>query len=126
MLKHYVEFCFPGSLMSETSTKEVGDRNAPVEAPQGAFGYRYFSREEVEMEGEVLIGKAKDRSPMTYFGEVFTLDQVKALEPAKNYSILVSNMQCNKWDRVVRTVRGNFQPLHEGDRVIALAETVRP
>jgi hypothetical protein len=47
------------------------------------------------------------------------LDQVKVLEPAKNYSILVSNMECNKWDRVVRTVCGNFQPLNEGDKVIS-------
>lgn len=65
------------------------------------------------------MGKPKDYDPMTYFGEVLTLDQVKALEPAKNYDILVSNMECNKWDRVVRTVRGNFQPLNEGDKVVS-------
>lgn len=120
MLKHYVEFFYPGSFMSESSAKEVSDRNATVtEIPQGAYGYRHFSREEVTQDGELLLGKAKDHSPMTYFGEVLTLEQVQALKPAKNYDILISNMKCNGWDRVVRTVRGNFQPLNEGDKVVS-------
>jgi hypothetical protein len=118
MLKHYVEFYFPGSFFSETSVKEVTSRSAPVDIPKGAYGYCFYSQEEIEQGGEILVGKVKDRSPMTYFGEILTLEQVKALEPAWDYRILVSYMENNKWERVVRTVRGGFQPLREGDRVV--------
>lgn len=58
MLKHYVEFFYPGIFMSESSTKEVTDRNTAVtEVPQGVYGYRHFSREEVTQDGELLLGK---------------------------------------------------------------------
>lgn len=118
MLRQYIEFFYPGSFVSESTVKEVKDREAPVTLPKGAYGYRYFSREEVKKGKEILSGSAKDHSPMTYYGEAFTLAQVKALTPAKDYSILVSNMECNKWSKVVRTVRGNFQPLNKGDKVL--------
>lgn len=119
MLKHYVEFFYPGSFVPESSIQEVIDRAVPVEVPKGAYGFHHFSREEIEQAGELLMGKPKDYDPMTYYGEILTLEQVQALEPARNYNILVSNMECNGWNQVVRTVCGNFQPLNEGDKVVS-------
>jgi hypothetical protein len=118
MLKQYVEFFYPGSFMSETSAQEVADRAPPDELPKGAYGYRFFARSEVVQDGETFIGKNKDYSPTTYCGEVFTLEDVKALTPRGNYRILVGNMECNKWDRVVRTIHGQFMPLNDGDAVL--------
>jgi hypothetical protein len=116
IMQQYIEFYFPGSFVSETEVKPVASRAAPVAVPLGAYAYRFFARQEVEMNGEILRGKAHDHSPMTYFGKALTLDEVKALDG--DYRILISNMECNRWDRVVRTVRGNFQPLNEGDIVL--------
>ena len=117
MLKQYIEFFYPGSFVSETSTQEVVDRTPPDELPKGAYGYRYFAQSEVTQDGETLCGKPKDYSGTTYYGDVMTLEQVKALTPSSDYRILVSNMECNGWERVVRTIRGQFMPLHAGDSV---------
>ncbi len=116
MLKQYVEFFFPGSFVSETSAQEVANRTDAVELPRGAYGYRFFAQQEVEQDGEVLKGERKDIGPMTYYGEVLTLEDVQALPG--DYRILASNMKCNGWSRVVRTVRGNFQPLDVCDVVV--------
>lgn len=51
-----------------------------------------------------------------YIGELLTSDDVRALPG--DHTILLSNMQSNGWDPIVRTRRGNFQPLEEGDVVI--------
>lgn len=117
MLKHFVEWFYPGSFVSETSAEEVPDRSPPKYKHGAAYGYRHFSQTIIEQDGEKLVGPRKDVSPMTYYGEILTLDQVKAL-PGDDYRILISNMECNGWDRVVRTVRGNFYNLKDGDTVV--------
>lgn len=115
MIKTYVEFYYPGTFVSETSTREVSDRSPITDVPVGVYGYRFFSRSEVELDGEILTGKIKDCSGITYFGEVMTIDDVAKLP---NTEILQSNMRCNEWSKVVRTVRGNFQSIDERDIVL--------
>ncbi|MDB5937479.1 MAG: hypothetical protein JWQ01_4823 [Massilia sp.] len=121
MLKQYIEWYYPGSFVSETSSTLVSDRSAPAVIPERAYAYRFFARTEVVEDGEKLVGANRDYSPMTYFGEVLTLDQVKALPELRHgeYRVLISNMECNGWKSVARTVQGNFQPLNEGDTVRA-------
>ncbi len=116
MLKRYVEFFFPGSFVSETIVQEV-NRNDTV-LPRGAYGYRFFSQEEVEQNGELFRSDRKDVSPVTYYGEVLTLEDVQALTPSSDYRILLDNMKSNKWERVIRTVRGNFLWLDDDDVVV--------
>jgi len=116
MNKTYVEFFYPGAFVSETSTCEVTDRSPVTDVPVGVYGYRFFSRSEVEVDGEVLTGADKDHSGITYFGEVMSLDDVAKLPRTE---ILQSNMRGNGWASVVRTVRGNFQPINERDIVLA-------
>jgi len=118
MLKQYIEFFYPGAVVSDSITQEVADRSPPAELPKGAYGYRFFARSEVTQDGETLRGQPKDYSPMTYYGEEMTLDEVKNLTPSSDYRILVSNMECNRWDRVVRTISGQFMLPNDGDLVV--------
>lgn len=118
MLKQYIEYFYPGSFVGESSAQEVAGRTPPAELPKGAYGYRFFSRSEVTQDGETLRGQPKDHIQMTYFGEVMTLEEVKGMTPAGKYKILVSNMENNRWGRVVRTIRGQFMPLNDGDSVV--------
>lgn len=122
MIKHYIEWFYPGRFVSESSVSEIPERAAPTERRDGAYGYRMFSQSELTVDGERLIGAAKDFSPMTYFGEEFTVEQIKALpEPRPGaHSILISNIECNGYLRAVRTVRGNWQALDPNDVVIAV------
>jgi hypothetical protein len=124
MLKHYVEYLYPGFVMCETSTREIPERtvDACLPLPRGAFGLRFFSRQESEIEGELLIGNRKDLSPCTFFGRALTLEEVKAGAIPGDNHILIQNMQGNKFNRVCQTIRGNVVPLREGDTVIPATE----
>ncbi len=117
-MKTYVEFFYPGSFVSEPSVQEVGNREAAITLPERAYAYRFFSRSEVEQYGEMLRGQPKYYSPTTFYGEAMTLEEVKALTPSSDYRILVSNMECNGWSRVVRTKFGQFLPLNSEDVVL--------
>lgn len=113
--KTYVQFLYPGTIVAEIATYEVADRSDPV-VPEGVYGYSFFSRTETIVNGEKLIGEERDRSGHTYIGEAMTAEQIERLPG--DYTILLSNMRCNNWPTVVRTVCGNFVPLRSGDRVI--------
>lgn len=120
MIKHYIEWFYPGTFVSESQGSEVATREAPTERPNGTYGYRFYSRSEVELDGEQLVGARKDISPMTFYGKEFTLEQVRALPedwPGQN-SILISNITRNGYERMVRTVRGNWQLLDPADVVV--------
>ncbi len=117
VLKHYVEFAFPGCFFNEYESQEVPERNPEViNVPENAFAFRFYDRTEVTMDGELLIGEKKNYSPWTYFGTAYTVEEIKANFP--QYQTLISNMENNGWDRAVKTRAGNWQPLEENDIVI--------
>lgn len=57
-----------------------------------------------------------------YVGEALTAADIERLDDGHDYRTLLSNMRGNGWERVVRTRRGNFQPVDPGDVVIAAVE----
>lgn len=117
MDKTYVEFYYRGIFLSETSIREVPDRSIPKDIPTDAYGFRFFSRSEVGLDGELLQGNPRCCSGIYYYhGELLTLEDVKKLK--RDTSILQQNMVCNKWDKVVLTRHGGFMPLFEKDVVI--------
>ena len=116
MLKHYVTFLFPGSFWPEEQITEISSRDEKFDIPKSCFAYEFWDREETVINGEKLVGSPKNKSGRYYFGEVMDEQQVLALYPEAN--TVVSNMRCNNWKKVVRTRRGNWQPLLENDVVI--------
>lgn len=119
MQKTYVEILYPGTFVSETEVRPVDSRDpAKFQAPQRCFGYRFFDRDEVVSGDEVLAGKPKNYSGTHYFGKAMTVDEVEAEFPNSSRT-LVSNMQVNGWDKVVKTRCGNFQPLTSLDTIVA-------
>jgi hypothetical protein len=119
MIKHYVEFLYPGILVSETSSREVKKREQPRQIPRNCFGYRFFDRREAVVDGEKLVGKPHKFSGNFYFGEAMTLADVKKLQPRDNYKILIGNMESNGYKRVVKTEFGQFMPIEKGDKVLS-------
>lgn len=116
-IRHYIEWLFPGSFFAETSAKRVISRIRPPGIPKGAYGYQFFDRIEVEAEGETLYGRPKNRSGIYYLGgKVLTLAQVKSLPG--DYKTLISNMECNRWDRVIKLECGAFQPFNDNDQLV--------
>lgn len=116
MLVHYVEFFYPGIIVSETSTQKIENRQKIINAPRNAYAYRFFDREEIMQDGELLQGKPKDYSGTFYLGgKIKTKEQILQEEPT---SILASNMRCNKIERVVITKWGQAMTLHPEDKAL--------
>ena len=116
----FLDFWYPGIVVSNESSTVVGSRDlAAVELPENAYAFRFADRTEVTTDdGEVIVGKRRNLSPMYYPGGViFDIDQVALLPDTK---ILQSNMLVNKWDKVIRTCSGNFQPFNDTDVVISV------
>ncbi len=116
MLKHYVEYFYPGIMVSETSVKEIPERiNGNIGFPERCFGYRFYDVEVIQLPNEELRGKRKNISGMYYCGVEYSAEQIKINFP--NERILLSNIRCNSYVRLVKTCMGNWQPLDDDDVV---------
>ena len=119
MLKHYVEFFYPGVFVAETSDRQIKKRDAKsIKRPDDKpYAFRFFSREEKKSNGEILSGKNKDYSGMYYFaGEVYTIEQLKC-EFSKE-SILIRNVEANGYKAAIFTDCGNWQPIEKNTIVL--------
>ena len=118
----YVEFVYPGIIVSETSVKEVESRDtSEVKVPDGAFGFRFFDVliAKVECDGKTveLRSDRLNQSPMHYYGgRILTREEVEREVPDNR--ILLDNMDGNGWNRVIKTRMGNFQPFEESDAFV--------
>lgn len=117
MLKYYMETMYPGVFLGESSIVEVNDIHVEnVKLPERAIGFRFFSKTIAQLDGEELCSPPKNYSGWYYKGEEFTLDRVKREKP--NETILISNMECNHWDRIVMFPNGQCYNLNDEDTVI--------
>jgi len=93
----------------------------PSDIPRNCFGFYFYDiYETVDPKGNPIFGPRENVSPMTYFGDPYNLDQIRALNAQdRKFDILLSNMEANSWSRVVKTRIGNWQPLDQGDKVIS-------
>lgn len=127
MTKHFVTFYSPGTLVAETTEKpieswdvETARRMAKdIKERYGAvpYGFQFSTR---ERDWDELDSHETVRSPMYYLGgKIETLAEVKARATDKD-RILVSNMECNHYDRVITTTKGWHwtQPLRPEDVVL--------
>ena len=127
MKKHFVTFMSPGTFLSEESTKDIDYWNVEkaqqmakkVKERHGAVPYGFYFTTR-ERDNEDFDSKQTARSNMYYLGgEVLTLEQIKAKNDADD-SILISNMECNDWNRVVINTNSwkITRPLIDGDVVL--------
>ena len=125
--KDFVTFYSPGTFVAEATEKPI--ESWDVEAAKkmaekiteryGAtpYAFRFTTRSRGE---DDLDSKVSQTSPMYYLDcKVVTLDEIKQRNDPKE-SILISNMECNGWDKVVQSVKGWgwSQPLEKGDIVL--------
>lgn len=117
MIKHYIEFFYPGVIFSETSINKVKSRcSKSIKAPTDCFGFRFFDREEVKSGREILKGNNKNYSGVYYFGKIYNLNQIRRKFPTEK--ILIRNVARSKNKKAVKTRLGNWQMLYRKDRII--------
>lgn len=128
MEQNYVVFYSPGTMVSESTQKEIDSWDVDLAVAMSKtikerhaatpYGFKFIKRGRKNHE---LDSKEIDRSGMYYLGgEVLTLVEVKAKnDPADK--ILISNMECNGWDKII--INNNSwkftAPLRSEDQVIS-------
>lgn len=127
MEAHFVTFNSPGTFVAEQTTKPIvawditlaQSMAREITERHGArpYGFRFTTR---TRNADELDSKVTATSPFYYLGgTVETLEQVKARATERD-RILISNMECNGWDRIVTTTNGYrwTQPLKDTDVVL--------
>jgi hypothetical protein len=119
-VRTFVRYKYPGIIVPEESFREIKQRD-PVEtaqtAPKGVYAFQFYDVHYATIDGIDMSSAIVNESP-TYFinGEKLSLADVKRDMPDK--TILISNMECNHWDHVVRTQMGNITPMDDGDVIV--------
>ena len=115
----YVEFLYPGSFMSESSTREVKTRDtSKVKVPKNAFCFSFFDILSVVVEADgnkvKLTSERVNMSPKHYYGgRLYTVAELKRDFPGER--ILISNIEGNGYKKAIRCRTGNWQPFEETD-----------
>jgi hypothetical protein len=111
--KNFVTFYSPGTFFAETSENPVEawdlekakEMARSIKERHGAtpYGFRFITRGRTDKD---LDSKEIAHSPMYYLGgKVETLAEVKARATDKD-RILISNMECNGYDRIITSTTG--------------------
>ncbi len=118
MLKHYVQFFYPGLFVSDDSTTGIDKRDlSEVNVPKNCFAFRFFDRTESKVDGEWLVGEKKNFSKTYYVeAEAWRISDIKGSEHDTGF--LVSNLTRNKNMAGVRCRSGNWQSLEKGDHIV--------
>lgn len=118
--KSYIQKIYRGLLFSESSTKEVAERNPmKVENDGKMQGFRFYDQEFV-IDGEKSYdGEIFNYSNWIYFGKRLSLDEVKSQYGNEEIlEILINNMEINGFQYVCYTQTGSFLPMEEGDMTL--------
>ena len=125
--KHFVTFYSPGTFVAETTEKPIDSWDietakkmaAKITERHGAhpYGFRFSTRSRKDDELDSKVTKTSGRYYLNC--KVVTLAEIKNRKDPKD-SILISNMECNKWDKVVQSIKvwQWTQPLEKGDVVL--------
>ena len=120
-LKTYARFFAPGSFVANDWTRPVEQADPyAVKWPDDAYAFTLHEREDV-VDGETRYeGKPRQIGPTYYHpdSKVETLDEVR--RNPKAGTVLVSNMECNGWDRIVWSRWGNWPQPYEPDKARVL------
>ncbi len=129
MERHFVKFLSPGTFVAEETVKPIDSwdihkaiaMSKEIRERWGAtpYGFQFITRARGE---EDLDSKVVKSSGIYYInGVVETLEEIKAKHDPSN-RILISNMECNGWDKVVTTCNSYrwTQPFNSEDAVVTV------
>lgn len=128
VIKHFVTFYSPGTFVPESSSREIDSWDpttalalaAGITERHGArpYAFQFTTRSRGP---EDLDSRVSQRSGFYYLPhcKVETLEEIRERDDPRD-EILLSNMRCNKYDRVVTTTTGwkTTLPLGEDDVVL--------
>ena len=117
----YVTFLSPGSIVADQWTRDVESLDPyTVDWPDRAYAFTMHTREDVVDGAARYKGVPARVGPVYYHpdSKVETLEEVRINPNAGD--ILVSNMECNRWGRVVWSRWGNWPQPFEAEKAVVL------
>lgn len=124
MIKHFVTFYSPGTFFHEETTKEIESWDVQLAKKMAhtiteryhatPFAFQFSTQ---KGGGENWNPKIVKESPKYYLGgKIETLSEVKARATEKD-RILISNMECNGWKRIITNTNSYriTQPFQDKD-----------
>ena len=122
-MRHFVKFFSPGTFVAEITTKEIDSWDVDKALNMAKqIVERHNARPHSFCFTTTIGGKITNTSNAYCINCVVkTLDQLKAENDPRN-KILIINMECNGWDRVV-TTNNSYEwtvPFFEGDQIVSL------
>lgn len=123
MKKDFVTFYWPGAIVAETSESPIDSWNVEEAINMARknktlpYGFIFTTRERNEND---LDSHESKKSGIYYLGgDVLTLKDVKSRNNPDD-KILISNMECNHWDKIVVNTNSWTwtQPLKKDDIVL--------
>ena len=118
-IKHYVVRFYGGAFLAETSEEEIKVRDPKkIKYKKYSYGFYFFDREISKSKLGNVLESEKLNISGTYFyaGRLLTLKDVKT--KMSDRKTLISNMECNHWNKVVETTIGWMLPFEKGDFLI--------
>ncbi|MCI9233241.1 MAG: hypothetical protein HFH08_01435 [Bacilli bacterium] len=115
--KKYVEYLYPGFIVSESSSMEI-EHSDPmkVEVKEHVIGFRFYEKDFIYSDGQQFEGQIKNMTNWFYIGKRLTLAEVKSrFNGMPKYKTLIDNMECNEISSVCMTEYGNFMPMEKED-----------
>jgi hypothetical protein len=120
MIKHFVQYFYPGTFFDKSSVDQIEHRDphkliAYGELPPAAVAFQFFDREYVGATTdhgdriETLTRDAHNES-LRYYPEATVLDADGVAALGGDKTIALWNMESNTWSRVIRTRRGTLKP----------------
>lgn len=120
MIIHYIQWFVPGSYFNDSLIQQVYKRDClPLVKPhESAYGYQYFSIEEVisRETGHVLKSGRFNLSPRTLEGYKKSYEEV--CNDRNSTQILKDNMKCNNWTHILITKNGQSLNFDDTDIVV--------
>jgi hypothetical protein len=121
MERHFVTFFWPGSFVANTSVKPISGwdvkaaRQMAGEFDHPPYGFRFSTRSR----GEHDLDSSETATSGFYYlgGTVETADEIERRGDPRD-RILLQNMRCNDWPKIIRTRGGWAQPLNSTDVVL--------
>lgn len=124
MNKNFVVFCSPGTFFDETSEYPIEDwdikeaikisKKVTERYNAKPYGFYFITK---SRNNDDLDSHVSNKSNMYYLGgKIETLSEVKA-RATKNDKILIDNMICNHWDKIITNTNSwkITKPFLEGD-----------
>lgn len=121
-IKRWATFWAPGSFVGENWQVDVASMDPyAIVWPDRAYAVVLCEREDI-VDGQTRYrGDVKGGELMWYYhpdSKVETLEQVKANPKATR--TLISNMECNRWDKIIWTRWGNWPQRFDAKTMVVL------